>query len=817
MKKSRLFGLFVCLGVAVFTARGVCAQASPLYLNPRAPIKQRINDLLKRMTVEEKISQISNDQGSAGIPRLKVPALWKTEAIHGQEFSTGATIFPQAIAMGATFDPALVERVARETGAEAKAAFARSAWAPVLNVARDVRWGRVEETYGESPYLVTRMGVAWIDGFQSEGLIAVPKHFVVHGEPLGGRDSNDVGLSDRVMREIFLPGFRAAVEEAHAGGIMPAYSSWQGVPDNASQFLLQKILRQEWGFDGIVVSDCGALANFYTKQGVAGSMAEAAALGIKAGVNLNCGRTYREWAAIALRQGLISEMQLDDAVRPMLRAKFRLGLFENPVPGRLLTDKLPEYDSPTARATARQVEVEAAVLLKNDNDLLPLKKDLRAIAVIGPDAEDGQTGDYSPRPAPGQVISVLEGIRSHVGPQTKVLFAAGLDKATATDMSKFPEAIAAARQADVAIVVAGDNSRPHGGKATTGEGEDSATLDLPGAQHELIKAIQETGTPVVLVLVNGKPFAMDWEAEHIPAILETWFPGEEGGDATADLLFGDRNPSGRLPITWPRSVGQLPLHYDDLPTGRKYSYADMQYAPQWRFGYGLSYTRFRYSNLRVAEKAGDPGFVTVSADVQNVGSRDGDEVSQLYISDLVASTMTPLVELKGFERISLKAGTMKTVQFELTPYDLSLLDTDMVRRVEPGVFRVHIGGVVPGAPDNAVDQRKEKIGFDGPAEGVSGEFTEPKPYAAEFMYTLDAPAKAKRGEAVPVTATVHNNGDLTDVTETKLYRSSFLDSWSFELRPGQTKSHVFHVVIASSGTLTLVAGSQVVTKQIKVE
>jgi beta-glucosidase len=808
---------FVCLGLAILAVSPAPAQKSAVYLDPHAPIEKRIDDLLKRMTVEEKIGQISNDQGSAGIPRLRVPALWKTEAIHGQAFSTGATIFPQAIAMGATFDPALVERVARETGAEARAAYARSAWAPVLNLARDVRWGRVEETYGESPYLVTRMGVAWIDGFQSQGLIAVPKHFAVHGEPLGGRDSNDVGFSDRMLRETFLPGFRAAIEEAHAGGIMPAYSSWQGVPDNASTYLLQKILRQEWGFDGIVVSDCGAPENFYSKQGIARTLPEAAALGIKAGVNLNCGSTYREWARTALNQGLISEKQLDDAVRPILREKFRLGLFEHPVPGRLLTDKLPEYDSPEARSLAHEVEVEGAVLLKNDHNLLPLKKDLRAIAVIGPDADDGQTGDYSPKPTPGQVVNVLAGIRSHVGPNTRVVFAAGLDKPADSDTLKFSEAVAAATQADVAVVVVGDNSKPRGGKATTGEGADSATLELPGAQRDLIKAVQATGTPVVLVLVNGKPFTMAWEAEHVSAILETWFPGEEGGDATADLLFGDRNPSGRLPLTWPRSVGQLPLNYDYLPTGRKYDYVDMPFAAQWRFGYGLSYTRFRYSNLQIVPEEGDPGLVTISADIQNVGRRDGDEISQLYVSDIVASVVTPVIELKGFERTSLAVGETKKVEFKLTPYDLSLLDANMVRRVDPSVFRIHVGGAAPEVADDIVDQRKEKIGFRDPMEGVSGEFTETKPYAARFVFKLDAPFLAKRGQLVPVTVTVRNEGNLTDVTEAKLYQNSLLDSWSFELKPGETKSHLFSVAIFKSGTIVLVANDQTVTKQIRIE
>jgi len=812
----------------VFLYFGVCCVhpcwaeggQAPKYLDPRVPVEQRIDDLLARMTEEEKVEQISNDKGSVAIPRLKVPALLKTEAIHGQTFATGATIFPQAIAMGATFDPELIERVAKQIGIESKAANARSAWAPVLNVARDARWGRVEETYGESPYLVSRMGVAWIEGFQSEGLIAVAKHFAVHGAPLGGRDSNDVGYSERVMREIFLPGFRTAIEEAHAGGVMPAYSAWQGVPDNASPVLLQQILRQEWGFDGIVVSDCGALENVFQKQAVAGTLQEAAALGIRNGVNLNCGDTYKTWVAKALEARLITKAQLDDAVRPVLRAKFRLGLFENPPPDKLLQDQLSLYDSPQARAMAREVEVEAAVLLKNDNHLLPLKKDIGTIAVIGPDAERGQTGDYTPRPVAGQVVSVLDGIRSHVGANTKVVFAAGLEKPASTDTSKFAEAVAAAKTADVAVVVVGDNSRPKGGKATTGEGFDSATLELPGAQRELVRVIEATGTPVVLIVVNGKPFTLAWEAAHVPAILVTWFPGEEGGDATADLLFGDRNPSGRLPLTWPRSAGQLPLTYDYLPSGRGYDYADMPGTPQWRFGYGLSYTQFQYSNLRVVSKDGDPGFVTVSADVQNVGQRDGDEVGQLYVTDVVSSVMTPVVELKGMVRVALKAGEAKTVSFHLTPYELSLLDANLARRVEPGVFRVHVGGVVPDVVQGVKgtdDQRKRKIGFTDPAQGISGEFNEPKGYSARFHYTLDVPAKVANGRVIPVTVTVRNNGNLTDVTKVKLYCGSLLESWSFEVAAGQTKTHSFHTAVSKSTDIAVVAGEQMVIKKISVD
>lgn len=793
------------------------AQDLPKYLDPNLPVEQRIDDLLPRMTVAEKVSQISDSWGSAGVPRLKVPSLLKTEGLHSQSYSTGATVFPMPIAMAATFDPALIGKVGSQTAIESKAAHLRVSWSPVLDVARDVRWGRVEETYGESPYVVSRMGVAWIDGFQQEGMIAVPKHFAGHGQPMGGRDSQDIGLSDRVMRTIHLPGFRDAIEEAHAGGVMAAYGLWDGVPDNASFTLLDTILRQEWGFDGMVVSDCGALQNLVEKQGIVRTIPEAAALGITAGVNMNCGPTYKGWAAEALEKGLITESQLDDAVRPVLRTKFRLGLFEHPEPDKMIWDKLPAYDTPEARALARQVSVEGQVLLKNDNGLLPLNKDIAAVAVIGPNADVAQTGDYSPTPAPGQLITVLQAIRAHVGPSTRLIYAPGLDTPLSKDTSKFAEAVAAAKQASVAIVVVGDNSRHDSGESTTGENKDGATLALPGAQRELIQAIQATGTPVVLVVVNGKPFILDWEAAHIPAILVSWYPGEEGGNATADLLFGVRNPSGRLPLTWPSNPGQLPLNYDYLPSGRRYDYYDLPFAPQWRFGYGLSYTHFRYSNLRIAPKQGDPGFVTVTADVQNTGSRDGNEISQLYVTQMISSVATPVVELEGIQRISLKAGEAGTVSFQLTPYQLSLLDANMVRRVEPGQFRIHVGGVSPAAPDKITDQRKAKVGFAGPEEGISGEFTEPKAYSAQFVYTFDAPADAKNGQSFPAKVTVRNNGNLTDVTQVKLYASFELGSWSFELKPGEEKSHIFFPVMYKPGSLVIVAGSQMMTREVSLE
>lgn len=793
-------------------------DTTPKYLDPIVPIEQRIDDLLSKMTVEEKINQISDDWGSKSIPRLKIPALLKGEGLHSQSYSKGATIFPQAICMAATFDPDIVGKIGTTVALESKADHIHSSWSPVLDCARDVRWGRVEETYGESPYLISRMGVAWITAFQAQNMIAVPKHFAGHGEPRGGRDSNDEGLSERTLREIHLPAFRAAVEEAHCGGIMAAYSTWwDGVPDNASTVLLQQVLRQEWGFDGYVVSDCGGPEHFITKHGIASTPAEACALAAAAGVNMECGSMYKTGMEQALEQGLVTPAELDDVVRPVLRAKFRLGLFEHPEPDKMSFDQLPEYDSPAARALAREVEVEGAVLLKNDKNTLPLKKDLKTIAVIGPDADTPMTGDYSPKFRDDQLISVLAGIKSHVSPSTQVVYAPGLDSPLSLDTSKFPEAVAAAKGADVAVVVVGDNSREGGGKSTTGENNDGATLDFPGAQRDLIKAIQATGTPVVLVIVNGKPFTLDWEVDNIPAILVTWYPGEEGGDATADLLFGDRNPSGRLPVTWPLSPAQLPLNYDYHPSGRKYDYYDMPFAPQFWFGYGLSYTQFKYSNLRITPKADDPGYVNVAVDIQNVGDYDGDEVAELYVTEPIASVSTPVVELEGFKRVPLKKGETKTVTFDLTPYQLSLLDQNMVRRVEPGVFRIHVGGCCPDVQKGVNDDRKNKVGFFDPLKGVTGQFTEPKEYSAQFIYTLDAPEKVGGGQPFPATVTVTNNGNLTDVTEAKLYAGFQLDSWGFELKPGESKSHTFQPAMYKTTDLAVVAGNQIVTKTIDVE
>ena len=460
--------------------------------------------------------------------------------------------------------------------------------------------------------------------------------------------------------------------------------------------------------------------------------------------------------------------------------------------------------------------MKALSLLKNENNLLPLSKDIKTIAVIGPDADcSADRRLFRQIRATNQLVTVLQGVKSHVSADTKVLYARGCD-VLSKDTSGFDEAINTAKQADAVVLVVGDNSGALKEKSTTGENNDGATLEIPGVQTQLIQAIAATGKPIVLVLVNGKPFILDWEAKHIPAILETWYPGEEGGDATADIIFGDSNPSGRLPITFPRSVGQLPLQYDYLPSGRKYDYYDMPFTPLYRFGYGLSYTTFKYSNLHVTQRPDDPAFVTVTADVENTGDRAGDDVVQLYLTDLTTSVITPVIELKGVQRVALNKGETKTVTFELTPYQLSFLNADMDRVIEPAEFHVHVGGASPEPPNG--DGQKEKIGFKDPAQGVSGEFEIAKKYQADFNCGLVAPAKVRTGQPFPATVTITNNGNLLDVAEVRLYGDQLLGSRRFEVGPGQTRTCSFGVILDKKGgqNLTAILGEKAVSRTIHI-
>jgi len=758
------------------------------YMDPTLPVEERVENLMSYLTVENKLEMLRENWGIPGIPHLKVPRMNKVEAIHGFQYSNGgATIFPQCIGQGATWNCALIKKMAAAIGEETKAADIQQAWSPVLDVARDPRWGRCEETFGEDPYLVTEIGCAWINGFQSQGLITTPKHFAGHGAPLGGRDSHDIGLSERVMREIHLPPFRAAFERCGTESVMVNYSDWFDTVCAASTYLLKGILREEWGFDGFVVSDCGALRNLTSKKHyIAKDCAEAAALALKAGVATNCGDIYNCGGALeAARQGLLNEEDLDFTVKSLLRVMFRHGLFEMQ-PGRMDWDKVYDtWNSPKHQKLALEVARESMTLLKNEEGFLPLSKKIGSVAVIGPSADDVQLGDYTIKGSlPGQVVSVLDGVKKIVRAGAKVRYAQGCTH-TGTDRSGFDEAVAAAKASDVAILVLGDRSRGPGGKNnTSGENHDKAGLIFPGVQQELLEAVTETGTPVVLVVVSGRPYTLEYSVEHNPVILMAWLAGQASGRATAEVLFGDYNPAGRLPMTVPVSTAQLPLYYNFKTSGRRYEYSDMGFYPRYRFGYGLSYTSFEYGDLSVHENT-DGSFV-VTAQVQNRGERAGDEVAQLYITDMYASVRRPVMQLKGFDRIHLKPGKKETVQFELTPYDLSILNDHMDRVVEPGQFRIFVGGSSPLYV--AENQIKDTLYYENASQGVDGELTVLSPYGASFVVTLDDP----RNEG-PLIATVENEGNLTDVGELKLYVNGEYhgESHRYELAPGASKEIEF--------------------------
>lgn len=776
--------------------------ADRAYMDSSLPVEVRIDNLMTYLTVEDKMRLLQENWGIPGIPRLKVPRVNKVEAIHGFSYTNGgATIFPQCIGQAATWNKNLIRDVASAIGEETKAAGVQQCWSPVLDVARDQRWGRCEETFGEDPYLVTEIGCAWIEGFQSHGLITTPKHFAGHGAPLGGRDSHDIGLSERVMRETHLPPFRAAFKRCGAESVMVNYSTWLDTVSAASPYLLKGILREEWGFDGFVVSDCGALRNMTSrKHYIVKDCGEAAALAMKVGVATNCGDVYNcEEALKAAESGVIPEEDIDFTVKTLLRVMFRHGLFENP-PGSFDWDTQYEgWNSPEHRKLALECARESMTLLKNEDDLLPLNKDIDSVAVIGPNADEVQLGDYSPGYLPGQLTSVLDGVKESVSEDTNVYYAEGCDH-TKIDKSGFAEAVKAAQKSDVAIVVLGDRSGGVGEeKNTSGENHDKAELIFPGVQQELLKAVTESGTPVVLVVVSGRPYTLEYSVENNPAILMAWLAGQESGKAAADVLFGDYNPAGRLPVTLPRSTAQLPLYYNFKTSGRRYEYADMEFYPRYRFGYGLSYTSFEYSNLETRGKSGG-GFV-VTADVKNTGEIAGDEVVQLYITDMYASVRTPVMQLKGFERIHLKPGQKKTVRFTLSPYDISLLNDKMDRVVEPGRFRVFVGGLSPSY--SAGDHIKDSVGYENSAKGVNGDFNVSRKYAADFSITpADEPVNGK------LTAVVTNEGNLTDTGEVKLYADGEYTGKNrrYELAPGKSKEIVFDIDSLENGAEVSLVG-----------
>lgn len=749
-------------------------MAGPLYKDKNQPIKKRVEDLLSRMTLDEKIAQLSavwvyevmdgakfslekaasrighgigqitriagasnlDPESCARIAneiqkylientRLGIPAIVHEESCSGF-MAKGATCFPQTIGVASTWDPEIARAIGEVIRVQMKAAGAHQALAPLLDVARDPRWGRTEETFGEDPYLVAQMGIAYIKGLQGDGLhdgiMATGKHFVGYGMSEGGMNWAPAHIPERELREVYLFPFEAAVKEAKLASIMPAYHEIDGIPCHASKRLLKDILRREWGFEGLVVSDYFAINMLYKYHRLNPDKVLAAQKAIESGVDIELPSIdcYGQPLKAAVEQGLLSEEVIDGIVARILEHKFKLGLFDNPYVDPSKTKAV--FETPEQRQLARKVAQESIVLLKNENNILPLSKEIRSIAVIGPNAHSKRNmmGDYAypchietllnmsetfDTAKPDHVdladkdlyvpmVTILEGIKEKVSENTEVLYAKGCD-VLGDDTSGFAQAVEIARKADIAIVVVGDRAGlVHG--CTSGEARDRSDLNLTGKQEELIKAVHATGTPVVVVLVNARPLSITWVHENVPAIVEAWLPGEEGGRAVADVLFGDYNPGGKLPISFPRSVGQVPVYYSHKPSGGRShwlgDYVEGSTKPLYPFGYGLSYTTFEYSNLRITPlDVHVSGQVRIQVDVTNTGKVAGDEVVQLYVHVPAQNVTRPVKELKGFKRVTLKPGETKTVVFELPVALLGFYDENMDFVVEPGKVEIFIG------------------------------------------------------------------------------------------------------------------------------
>jgi beta-glucosidase len=878
-------------GLAVLAvALANCAPAGPgrpapeeeilPYLNPELPVERRVADLVARMTLEEKVSQTLYN--AAAVERLGIPEYnWWNEALHGVARAGRATVFPQAIGLAATWDTDLMLRVATAISDEARAKHHESVrqgrrgiyegltfWSPNINIFRDPRWGRGMETYGEDPYLTGRLAVEFVRGMQGDHpfylkTVATPKHYAVHSGPEPDRHTFDAVVSERDLRETYLPAFRATVVDANAQSVMCAYNRFRGAPCCGSDELLRQILRDEWGFDGYVVSDCWAIMDIYRTHRVVETAAEAAAMGVALGTDLNCGVTY-DSLAVAVRRGLITEEQIDVSLNRLFRARFRLGMFDPPERVPFTSIPYSVNDSEEHRALAVEATRESIVLLKNEGGLLPLSRELENIAVIGPNADDVDVllGNYNG--VPSQPVTPLEGIRRAVSAATTVLYARGTD--VAENMPSFevvpsealftehdgrrvqglrgeyfanhewagepyavrvdstvdfnwwdespidgmpadsfsvrwmgtlvpptsgryslgvrvfggfelflddsllvqfsdrhvvlprwedveleggeayqirveyqtrradaiaqlvwarPEprlleaALEAARRADAVVMVLGLSPRLEGEEMRVEvpgfAGGDRVDIGLPAPQQALMEAVVATGRPAVLVLLNGSAVAVNWAADHVPAIVEAWYPGQAAGTAIADVLFGDYNPAGRLPVTFYKSVDQLPPFIDYDMKGRTYRYFEGE--PLFPFGYGLSYTTFRYADLQLPARVRAGDEVEVSVRVQNVGDTAGDEVVQLYVTDLEASAPVPIRSLQGFRRVHLEPGEVKAVSFTLSPRQISLIDTQSRRVVEPGLFEVSVGGKQPsfsGSADAAttavVSSRFEVVG-----------------------------------------------------------------------------------------------------------
>ncbi len=745
-------------------------KAKPRYLDRALAPKKRVADLLRRMTIEEKAAQMmcvwqqkadnlvdergrfdlskarasfkeGFGLGQVGRPsdaggglnaranaeltndiqkffieesRLGIPVIFHEECLHGHA-AVDATSFPQPIGLAATFNPELVEALFTMTAKEARARGTHQALTPVIDVARDPRWGRVEETYGEDPYLVSRLGIAAVRGFQGDAsftdktrVIATLKHFVGHGQPESGMNCAPANISERVLRETFFFTFREAIKKAGAISVMASYNEVDGVPSHANRWLLRDVLRKEWGFDGFIVSDYYAIWELSYRPEthghfVAKDKREACRLAVEAGVNIELPEPDCYLHLVDLvRKGELKEKQLDDLVAPMLLWKFKLGLFDYPYVDPNESERVVGCDE------HRQLALDAAratiTLLKNENNLAPLNlKKVKSIAVIGPNVNRSLLGGYSG--VPKHDVTVLDGIKEKVGDRVKVLYSEGckitlggawhVDEVTASDPDEdrrqIKKAVKVAKQADVIVLAIGDNEQTSREAWNLNHMGDRPTLDLIGRQEELVRAMVATGKPVIVFLFSGRPASINYLAKNVPVIFECWYLGQETGRAIADVLFGDYNPGGKLPITIPRSSGHLPAFYNYKPSARRgYLFDDV--SPLYPFGYGLSYTTFKLENIRLEKpKIKRKGATRAFVDVTNTGKRSGTEVVQMYIRDTVSSVTRPVKEMKGFEKVSLAPGQTKTVALDITPESLAFYDIDMKYVVEPGEFEIMLG------------------------------------------------------------------------------------------------------------------------------
>jgi beta-glucosidase len=743
---------------------------APAYRNPALPAARRTKDLLSRMTLEEKAAQMiciwrekpdtlvdadgkfdlakarkafkdRRGLGQVGRPseagkglrarataelsnaiqkffvensRLGIPVMFHEECLHGHA-APDSTSFSQPIGLGATFNPELIERLFTMTAKEARRRGAHQALTPVVDVAREPRWGRVEETYGEDPFLVSRLGMAAVRGFQGDArfqnkdrVIATMKHFAAHGQPESGTNCAPANISERVLRETFLFPFKEAIQKAGALSVMASYNEIDGIPSHANKWLLRDVLRKEWGFQGFVVSDYYAITELHYRADVRGHAVakdkkEACRQAVEAGVNIELPEPdcYKHLVEL-VRKGVLKEKQLDELVAPMLYWKFQMGLFEDPYVDADDAERIVGCDE--HRVLAREAARETITLLKNENNLAPFDlSKLKTIAVIGPNAHRTLLGGYSS--VPKQEVSVLDGIKARVGDRANVLYSEGCkitiggawieDKVTPADPDEdrrqIAEAVKVAKKADLIVLAIGDNEQTSREAWSWVHLGDRAHLELIGRQEELAKAMLATGKPVAIFLFNGRPISIEWLSKEAPVIYECWYLGQETGHAVAEVLFGDHNPGGKLPITVPRSAGHLPAFYNYKPAARRgYLFDDV--TPLYPFGYGLSYTTFSISAPLLSKKKIKNGAAArVTVEVTNTGDRAGTETVQMYIRDTYSSATRPIKELKGFQKIALHPGETKTVAFDITPDLLAFYDANKKFVVEPGEFQIMVG------------------------------------------------------------------------------------------------------------------------------